>query len=677
MKKKPQKSKENKLSKHQSKNKQPEVLKNEEDRNQLKTVTLRKNKKGKAKGGSCDSDSNDDKHNADVEGQSSDSEDDRADRNLKEMKCKTKKKSKRARKLREPMKRLKIKKESDVGDKVHQGVNELEDKDASQQQKEKDKLSHLEHVPAPEHLSVDEILNPLIKTDNVEHRNELHVGNSTKEKTVIPEQVALDDKLNKSTEDDKVENDNTAVCWNKGKDMYLPNDANQSVEPETVEHGTDLDAGDSTKQDNKKHNNSEYSVAGDLDRCEDQNYSDYEYLYDLHAWNKTNEYIQRPVKRCLDIDLSSSAETKKAEISNVIVKKNVNDNAMSKEERQVEHLDKKGTNSAKDNYEVQSKRRKVLDDGDEPCVHKKKSQSDEEGNDRDVANEEEERQVEGLDEQEKNEEEKSQVLDDGDDPCVHKKKCQSDEERNNRDVANEEEKRQVEGFDEQETNCAKDDYEVESNNEIKKCETNEEKKSQVLDEGDEPCVHKKKSQSDEEGNHRGVANEEEERQIQGLDEQETNSAKDNYEVQSNHEVNKCETNEEKESQVLEDGNEPCVHKKKSQSDEERNHSDVAKEEDQKHDNGSVGDIKLGKNDGEHVTDSESDESCEIEWKIVIPRKTKSHKEYESKDDVPLALLKRDIYMGCINSTIDSEKELDVKESDVNKIMDTERNNQSM
>ena len=400
MKKKPQKSKENKLSKHQSKNKRQEVLKNEEDRNQLKTGTLRKNKKGKGKGGSCDSDSNDDKHNADVEGQSSDSEEDEADRNLEDTKRKTKKKSKRTRKLREPMKRLKIKKESDVGDKVHQGVNELEDKDASQQQKEKDKPSHLEYVPAPEHLSVDEILNPLIETDNVEHRNELHAGNSTKEKTVIPEQVALD-KLNKSTEDDKMENDNTAVGWNKGKDMYLPNDANQSVEVETAEHGTDLDAGYSTKQDNEKHNDSEYSVAGELDRCEDQNYSNYEYLYDLDARNETNEHIQRPVKRCLDIDLSLSAETKKAEI-NVIVKKNVNDNAMSEEKRQVELLDKKGTNSAKDNYEIQS-------NNDGPCVRKKKPQSDEEVNDRDLANEEEERQVEGLDEQEKNEEEKSQV----------------------------------------------------------------------------------------------------------------------------------------------------------------------------------------------------------------------------------------------------------------------------
>ena len=202
-----------------------------------------------------------------------------------------------------------------------------------------------------------------------------------------------------------------------------------------------------------------------------------------------------------------------------------------------------------------------------------------------------------------------------------------------------------------------------------------------------------------EGNDRNVANEEEERQIEGLDEQGTNSAKDNYEVQSNDEVNKLEVNEEKESQVLEDGDEPCVDKKKSQSDE-RNYRDVAKEEDQKRDDGSVGDIKLGKNDEEHVIDSESDESCEIECKIKIPDKTKSHKEYESEDDVPLALLKRDVHMGCINSTIDSEKESDVKELDVkrdsdfenssdddiplsnvienmNKITDTERNNQSM
>ena len=417
MKKKPQKSKENGLSKYQSKNKRQEVLKNE-DRNQLKTGTLRKNKKGKGKGGSCDSDSNDDKHNADVAGQTSDSEEDLGDRTLKETKRKTKKKSKRTRKLREPMKRLKIKKESDVGDKVHQELNELEGKDASQQQKEKDKPSHLEYVPAPEHLSVGEILNPVIETDNVEHGNELHAGNSTKEKTVIPEQVALE-KLNESTEDDKIENDNTAVGWNKGKDMYLPNDANQSVEVATAEHGTDLDAGYSTKQDNEKHNDSEYSVAGELYR-EDQNYSNYEYLYDLDARTETNEHIRRPVKRCLDIDLSLSAETKKAEI----VKKNVNDNAMSEEKRQVELLDKKGTNSAKDNYEIQS-------NNDGPCVRKKKPQSDEEVNDRDLANEEEERQVEGLDEQEKNEDEN---------------------EKRNCDLANEEEERQVEGLDEQEKN---------------------------------------------------------------------------------------------------------------------------------------------------------------------------------------------------------------------------------
>ena len=64
----------------------------------------------------------------------------------------------------------------------------------------------------------------------------------------------------------------------------------------------------------------------------DKNDLDYEYLYDLDAWDTTNEYIQEPVKRCLDNDLSSSAETEKAEISNVIVEKNVNDNAMSKEE---------------------------------------------------------------------------------------------------------------------------------------------------------------------------------------------------------------------------------------------------------------------------------------------------------------------------------------------------------
>ena len=599
MKKKPQKSKENGLSKHQSKNKRQEVLKNEEDRNQLKTGTLRKNKKGKGKGGSCDSDSNDDKHNADVAGQSSDSEEDLGDRTLKETKRKTKKKSKRTRKLREPMKRLKIKKESDVGDKVHQELNELEDKDASQQQKAKDKPSHLEYVPAPEHLSVDEKLNPLIETDNVEHRNELHAGNSTKEKTVIPEQVALD-KLNKSTEDDKMENDNTAVGWNRGKDMYLPNDANQSVEVETAEHGTDLDAGYSTKQDNEKHNDSEYSVAGELDRCEDQNYSNYEYLYDLDARNETNEHIQRPVKRCLDIDLSSSAETKKAEISYVIVKKNVNDNAMSEEERQVELLNNIGTDSSKDNYEVQSnndvkeretnavEKNQVLDHRDEPCVRKRKSQIDEEVSDRDVANEDEKRQVEGLDEEKTNEEEKSQVLDKRDNPCMHKEKCQIDkegndcyvaneqkekqvehldeqeknqeeksqvlderespcmdkeksqydEERTNRHVPIEEEKRQVEGFDEEETNCAKDDYGVQSKNEVKKSETNEEKESQVLEEGDEPCVDEKKYQTDDEGNHRGVANEEEEREIEGLDEQETNSAKDNYEVQSKNEVKK-------------------------------------------------------------------------------------------------------------------------------------------
>ena len=98
--------------------------------------------------------------------------------------------------------------------------------------------------------------------------------------------MALYDKLNKSTKDEKVENNNTPVGWNKGKDMYLPNDANQ--EPETVELRTDLDAGDSTKQDNEKGNDSDYSVAGD----HDQNDSDYEYLYDLDAQNKTKEYIQ-------------------------------------------------------------------------------------------------------------------------------------------------------------------------------------------------------------------------------------------------------------------------------------------------------------------------------------------------------------------------------------------------
>ena len=119
---------------------------------------LRKNKKGKAKVESCDSDSDDDKHNVNVEGQSNDSEDDPEDRNLKETKRKTKKKSKRARKLQEPMKRLKIKKESNVGDKVHQGVNELEDKDSSQQHEEKDQLSHLEYVPGPENIPIDEQL---------------------------------------------------------------------------------------------------------------------------------------------------------------------------------------------------------------------------------------------------------------------------------------------------------------------------------------------------------------------------------------------------------------------------------------------------------------------------------------------------------------------------------------
>ena len=47
-------------------------------------------------------------------------------------------------------------------------------------------------------------------------------------------------------------------------------------------------------------------------------------------------------------------------------------------------------------------------------------------------------------------------------------------------------------------------------------------------------------------------------------------------------------------------------------------------------------------------------------------KTKSHKEYKSssEDGVPLAKLKKDVYMGCINSIIDSGKESDVKESDV-------------
>ena len=67
-----------------------------------------------------------------------------------------------------------------------------------------------------------------------------------------------------------------------------------------------------------------------------------------------------------------------------------------------------------------------------------------------------------------------------------------DEKRNrNRDVGRIEE-------DEQETNCAKADYEVQSNNEVKNRETNEEKKSQVLEQRDEPSEHKEKSQSDEE-----------------------------------------------------------------------------------------------------------------------------------------------------------------------------------
>ena len=234
----------------------------------------------------------------------------------------------------------------------------------------------------------------------------------------------------------------------------------------------------------------------------------------------------------------------------------------------------------------------------------------------------------------------------------------NEDEKRNRDVGIEEEKRQVEGFDEQEKN------------------------------------------EDEKRNNRDVGIEEEKRQVKGFDEQETNCAKADYEVQSNNEVKNRETNEEKKSQVLEQRDEPSEHKEKSQSDEERNHGDVAKEEDRKRDDCSVGDVKLGKNDEDHVTDSESDESSAFEWKILIPHKTKSHKEYESEDDVPLALLKSDVYMGCINSTIDSEKESDVKELDVkrdsdfenssdddiplsnvienmNKITDTGRNNQSM
>ena len=57
--------------------------------------------------------------------------------------------------------------------------------------RKKDAPSDLEYVPAPEHVSVDEILTPLIETDNIEHCNELHAGDSTKEKTEKSQMMLL------------------------------------------------------------------------------------------------------------------------------------------------------------------------------------------------------------------------------------------------------------------------------------------------------------------------------------------------------------------------------------------------------------------------------------------------------------------------------------------------------
>ena len=116
-------------------------------------------------------------------------------------------------------------------------------------------------------------VNQSVEPKTVEHGTDLDAGDSIKEETQkrndfdfdsAPEHVAVDDELNNSTEVRTVENDTTLVSSNKATKIedksefeYGPKDVTASIETEKVEHGKDLDIGDSTKQENEKRNNSD------------------------------------------------------------------------------------------------------------------------------------------------------------------------------------------------------------------------------------------------------------------------------------------------------------------------------------------------------------------------------------------------------------------------------------